>query len=390
MRGHRRGPSRPSSSPQKGLGRWGGCRRSLPPPRSGWQDPKPAVGAEESGRRRARPRDSPPAGRRSGDGSGGGAGGAGPGGGGSSSSPGWRQRLPAVHGPGGGWPGRGSATRPAAPCGERGAGGVSAGAGGRGGGSAGPGGQAQTTGSPRFSRAGGRAGPGLAPLPRSSLPSPFPSTHSARRSAGGTAASPGPTGTGERRGRTLHLLGAGVRTSAPPFPRRGARAAGGSCRPLRPRSPPPSAACPSWPPVRSPGAGLALQRAPPPAGERGRLRPPPPHTRPVALNGVGPAARLAAPAAPPALGSASRSGPQGKAVPLGRVKQGLPLRRRPEASARTPEAATAGEQRGPPPRLASTTYRSNPPAQLFGLKLGKGGALSQVPSAPPETLIWPR
>ncbi|XP_071663377.1 uncharacterized protein [Patagioenas fasciata] len=66
------------------------------------------------------------------------------------------------------------------------------------------------------------------------------------------------------------------------------------------------------PPARSPEAGLALQRAPPPAGERGRLRPPPPHTRPAALSRVGPTARLAAPAAPPALGSASRKRPAGQ------------------------------------------------------------------------------
>lgn len=155
----------PSISPSPK--RWRALQRlpaASPPPGAADRSPGPRGGEAAAA---ARPRDSPPAGRRSGGGSGG-AGGAGPGGGG----PGWRRRLAAAHGPGGGWPGRGSAARPAAPCGggegggrrERG-----------GGGSAGPGGQAQTAGSPRFSRARGRAWHALLSLPFPSPPLPFPS-----------------------------------------------------------------------------------------------------------------------------------------------------------------------------------------------------------------------
>lgn len=89
---------------------------------------------------------------------------------------------------------------------------MSAGAGGRGGGSAGPGGQAQTAGSPQFSHAGGRAGPG-----RAWHPFLFPplSACSARRGAprAGPRRAPVPQGQAGAAGggRTLHLLGVGAR-----------------------------------------------------------------------------------------------------------------------------------------------------------------------------------
>lgn len=113
--------------------------------------------------------------------------------------------------------------------GERGAGGVSAGEAG----AAGRAGRRRPRvhlGSPAPA-----AGPGTLRFPFPSPLLPFPS-RPARRSAGSTAPSPGPARTGGAAGggRTLHLPGAGVRTSArppPPSPLRGFMPGAGAALP---------------------------------------------------------------------------------------------------------------------------------------------------------------
>lgn len=148
-----------------------------------------------------------------------------------------RRRQSRAAAGGGSWTRRrlarpGNAARPTAPYGktegerDRGAGGVSAGPAG------GETGAASRAGRRRARVHRGSPAPGLVPLPGSSPPCAAPS--------------PGPSG--PTRGRTLHLLGAGVRTSVPPppaaaaaapCPPRAQRGAGAACRLLGPRSPPP-------------------------------------------------------------------------------------------------------------------------------------------------------
>lgn len=229
----------------------GAAAVGLLPPRRGWQEPGPAGDADGS-------RAGLGTHLRSGGGSDGGAGAAGLG-----------QLGPAAATavPGGGWR-RLMDPEAAGPAGERRSpygslredggrerqrgGRRERGAGGRGDGSGEPGGQAQSAGSPRFSRAGPGTPARLFPSLRGAEPRPLRAD---------SWENPAPVGGGRP-----YLSAAAscccCRCSVPTASRarrRGCMPAAGAALPA------PAAACPPWPPRRCSRAGLALRERRPPA-----------------------------------------------------------------------------------------------------------------------------